>query len=156
VPKATAKDQPLVSNPREGARTRRCIKHPQEDSPLSRKAKHGRITEDQPLASNPREGARTRQCIKHLREDSPLSRKAERGRIIEDQGRFDHLAKETQIWRSTPGPSPREQPLTRCQRSLGSLKHRRFHVREGLAFLNDEEGPVNRHARQFAISCWHR
>jgi hypothetical protein len=174
VPKAPAKDQPLVSNPREGARTRRCIKHPREDShlsrkakdgritedqpfvsnpregarlrrcikhlrkdsPLSRKAKHGRITEDQPLVSNPREGARTRQCIKHPWEDSPLSRKAERGRIIEHQGRSDHLAKETQIRRSAPGPSPREQPLTRCRRSLGSLKRRRFHVREGPASLN--------------------
>jgi hypothetical protein len=194
VPKAPAKDQPLVSNPREGARTHRCIKHPQEDSPLSRKAKHGRITEDQPLVSNPREGARMRRCIKHPREDSPLSRKAkhggitkdqplvsnpcegartrrcikhpwedspllrkaERGRIIEDQGRSNHLVKETQIQRSTPGPSPCKQPLTRCRRSLGSLKHRRFHVREGPASLNDEEGPMNRHAQQFALSCWHR
>jgi hypothetical protein len=156
VPKAPAKDQPLVSNPREGTRTHRCIKHPRGDSPLSRKAKHGRTTEDQPLVSNPREGTRTRRCIKHPRGDSPLSRKAKRGKTIEDQGRSDHLAKETQIRRSAPGPSPREQPLTRCRRSLGSLKHRRFHVREGLASLNDEEGPVNRHVRQFALSCWHR
>jgi hypothetical protein len=153
VPKAPAKDQPLVSNPREGARTRRCIKHPREDSPLSRKAKHGRITEDQPLVSNPREGARTRRCIKHPREDSTLSRKAKRGRIIEDQGRSDHLAKEAQIRRSAPGPSPHEQPLTRCRQSLGSLKRRCFHLREGPASLNDEEGPVNRHTRQFALSC---
>jgi hypothetical protein len=86
----------------------------------------------------------------------PLSRKAKRGRIIEDQGRSDHLAKETQIQRSVPGPSPREQPLTRCRRSLGSLKRRHFHVREGPASLNNEEGPVNHHARQFALSCWHR
>jgi hypothetical protein len=111
---------------------------------------------DQPLVSNPREGTRTRRCIKHPRGDSPLSRKAKRGRTIEDQGRSDHLAKETQIQRSAPGPSPREQPLTRCRRSLGSLKRRRFHVREGPASLNDEEGPVNHHTRQFALSCWHR
>jgi hypothetical protein len=156
VPKAPAKDQPLVSNPREGTRTRRCIKHPRGDFPLSRKAKHGRITEDQPFVSSPHEGARTRRCIKHSREDCPLSRKAKRGRTIEDQGRSDHLAKEMQIRRSAPGPSPREQPLTRCRRSLGSLKCRRFHVREGPASLNDEEGLVNRHARQFALSCWHR
>jgi hypothetical protein len=83
----------------------------------------------------------------------PLSKKAKHGRIIEDQGRSNHLAKETQIRRSTPGPSPREQPLTRCRWSLGSLKRRRFHVCEGPASLNDEEGPVNRHARQFALSC---
>jgi hypothetical protein len=113
VPKAPAKDQPLVSNPREGTRTRRCIKRPRGDSPLSRKAKHGRITEDQPLMSNPREGARTRRCIKHPREYCPregartcrcikhpweyfpLSRKAKRVRTIEDQGCNDHLAKET-------------------------------------------------------------
>jgi hypothetical protein len=149
-------DQPLVSNPHKGAKMRRCIKHPREDSPLSRKAKHGRITKDQPLVSNPREGAKTRRCIKHLREDSPLSRKAKRGRTIEDRGHSDHLAKETQIWRSAPGPSPHEQPLTRCRRSQGSLKRRHFHVREGPASLNDEEGPVNRHARQFSLSCWHR
>jgi hypothetical protein len=145
-----------VSNPREGTRTRRCVKHPWGDFPLSRKAKHGRITEDQPLVSNPHEGARTRRCIEHPREDFPLLRKAKRGRTIEDQGLSDHLAKETQIRRSAPGSSPREQPLTRCRRSLGSLKRRRFHVREGLASLNDEEGPMNRHARQFALSCWHR
>jgi hypothetical protein len=156
VPKAPAKDQPLESNPCEGTRMRRCIKHSRGDFPLSRKAKHGRITEDQPLVRNPHEGARMRRCIKHPREDFPLSRKAKRGRTIEDQGRFDHLAKETQIWRSAPGPSPHEQPLKRCQRSLGSLKHRRFHIREGSASLNDEEGPVNCHARQFALSCWHR
>jgi hypothetical protein len=156
VPKAPAKDQRLVSNPHEGARTRRCTKHPQEDSPRSRKAKHGRITEDQPLVSNPHEGARMRRCIKHPREDFPLSRKAKHGRTIEDQGCSDHLAKETQIQRSAPGPSPREQPLTRCRRPLGSLNHRLFHVRESPASLNDEEGPVNRHARQFALSCWHR
>jgi hypothetical protein len=125
-------------------------------SPRSRKAKHGGITEDQRLVSNPHKGARMRRCTKHPQEDFPLSRKAKRGRIIEDQGRFDHLAKEMQIRRSALGPSPREQPLTRCRRSLGSLKRRRFHVREGPASLNDEEGPVNRHARQFALSCWHR
>jgi hypothetical protein len=85
VPKAPAKHQPLVGNPREGARTRQCIKHLREDCPLSRKAKHGRINEDQPLMSNPREGARTCRCIKHPREDSPLSRKAKHGRITEDQ-----------------------------------------------------------------------
>jgi hypothetical protein len=85
VPKAPAKDQPLVSNPREGARTHRCIKHSRGDSPLSRKAKHGRITEDHPLVSNPHEGARTHRCIKHPREDSPLLRKAKHGRITEDQ-----------------------------------------------------------------------
>jgi hypothetical protein len=95
VPKAPAKDQPLVSNPREGTRTHRCTKHPRGDFPLSRKAKHGRITEDQPLMSNPHVGARTRQCIKHPWEDFPLTRKAKRGRTIEDQGRSDHLAKET-------------------------------------------------------------
>jgi hypothetical protein len=156
VPKAPAKDHRLVSNPHKGARTRRCTKHPQEDSPRSRKAKHGRITEDQHLVSNPHEGARMRRCTKHPQEDFPLSRKAKRGRIIEDQGRSDHLAEETQIWRSAPGPSPREQPLMRCRRSLGSLKRRRFHVREDPASLIDEEGPVNLHARQFALSCWHR
>jgi hypothetical protein len=156
VPKAPAKDQRLVSNPHKGARMHRCTKHPQEDSPRSRKAKHGRITEDQHLVSNPREGARMRRCTKHPQEDSPRSRKAKRGRIIKDQGHSDHLAKETQIRRSAPGPSPREQPLTRCRWSLGSLKRRRFHVREGPASLNDEEGPVNRHAWQFALSCWHR
>jgi hypothetical protein len=156
VPKAPVKDQPLVSNPREGTRTRRCIEHLRGDFSLSRKAKHGRITEDQPLVSNPRKGARTRRCIKHLWEDSPLSRKAKRGRTIEDQGRSDHLAKETQIRRSAPGPSPREQPLTRCRWSLGSLKRRRFHVREGPASLNDEEGPVNRHAWQFPLSYCHK
>jgi hypothetical protein len=156
VPKAPAKDQPLASNPREGTRTRRCIKQPRGDFPLSRKAKHGRIIEDQPLVSSPHEGARMHRCTKHPREDSPLSRKAECGMTIEDQGRSDHLAKETQIRRSAPGPSPREQPLTRCRWSLGSLKRRRFHVREGPASLNDEEGPVNRHAQQFALSCWHR
>jgi hypothetical protein len=148
--------QRLVSNPHEGTRMRRCTKHPQEDSPHSRKAKHGRITEDQHLVSNPHEGARMRRCTKHLQEDFPLSRKAKRGRIIEDQGRSDHFAKEAQIRRSAPGPSPREQPLTRCRRSLGSLNRRRFHVHEGPASLNDEEGPMNRHARQFALSCWHR
>jgi hypothetical protein len=82
----------------------------------------------------------------------PLSRKAKRGRIIEDQGRCNHLAKETQIRRSAPGPLPHEQPLTRYQQSLGSLKCRCFYVREGPASLNDEEGPVNRHAWQFALS----
>jgi hypothetical protein len=95
VPKAPAKDQPLVSNPREGTRTRRCIKHPRGDFPLSRKAKNGKITEDQPLVRNPHEGARTRRCIKHLREDFPLLRKVECDRTIEDQGHSDHLAKET-------------------------------------------------------------
>jgi hypothetical protein len=156
VLKAPAKDQCLVSNPHEGARTRRCTKHLQEDSPCSRKAKHGRIIEDQHLVSNPHEGARTRRCTKHPREDFPLSRKAKRGRIIEDQGRSDHLAKEMQIRRSALGPSPRDQPLTRCRRPLGSLKCRCFHVRESPASLNDEEGPVNHHARQFAVSCGHR
>jgi hypothetical protein len=156
VPKAPAKDQRLMSNPHQGASMRRCTKHPQEDSPRSRKAKYGRITEDQHLMSNPCEGARMRRCTKHPQKDSPRSRKAKRGRIIKDQGRSDHLAKETQIRRSAPGPSPREQPLMRCRRSLGSLKRRRFRVREGPTSLNNEEGPVNRHARQFALSCWHR
>jgi hypothetical protein len=85
-----------------------------------------------------------------------LSRKAKHGRIIEDHNRSNYLAKEMQIQRSMPGPSPCEQPLTRCRWSLGSLKRRRFHVREGPASLNNEEGPVNCHARQFALSCWHR
>jgi hypothetical protein len=85
-----------------------------------------------------------------------MHKASKRGRIIEDEGRSDHLAKETQIRRSAPGPSPREQPLTRCRQSLGSLKRRRFHIREDPASLKDEEGPVNRHARQFALSCWHR
>jgi hypothetical protein len=86
----------------------------------------------------------------------PSIEKAKSGRIIEDQGCSDHLAKEMQIRRAAPGPSPREKPLTRCQWSLGSLKHQRFHVRESPASLNDEEGPVNRHTRQFALSYWHR
>jgi hypothetical protein len=118
---------------------------------------------DQRLVSNPHEpheqpsrGSKEASMHKASTGRFPLSRKAKHGRIIEDQGRSDHLAKETQIWRSAPGPSPREQPLTRCRWSLGSLKHRRFHVREGPASLNDEEGPMNRHARQFALSCWHR
>jgi hypothetical protein len=111
---------------------------------------------DQRLVSNPHEGARMRRCTEHPQEDSLYSRKAKRGRIIEDQGCSDRLAKETQIWRSTPGPSPRDQPLTRCRRSLGSLKRRRFHIREGPASLNSEEGPVNRHVWQFALICWHR
>jgi hypothetical protein len=85
--------------------------------------------------------------LKHPQEDSPRLRKAKRGRITEDYSRSDHLAKDTQIQRSAPGPSPREQPLTRCRRSLGSLKRRRFRVHEGPASLNNEEGPVNHHAR---------
>jgi hypothetical protein len=118
---------------------------------------------DQRIVSNPHEpheqpsrGSKEASMRKASAGRFPLSRKAKRGRIIEDQGRSDHLAKETQIRRSAPDPSPCEQPLTRCRQSLGSLKHRRFHIREGPASLNDEEGPVNRHARQFALSCSHR
>jgi hypothetical protein len=118
---------------------------------------------DQHLVSNPHEprgqpsrGSKDASMHKASAGGSPLPRKAKHGRIIEDQGRSDHLAKETQIRRSVPGPSPHEQPSTRWRWSLGSLKHRRFHVREGPGSLNDEEGPVFHHARQFALSCWHR
>jgi hypothetical protein len=119
--------------------------------------------EDQRLVSNPHEhceqpsrGSKDTSMHKASAGRFPLSRKAKRGRITEDQGCSDHLAKETLIQRSTPGPSPCEQPLTRCRQSLGSLKRQRFHVREGPASLNDEEGPVNRHMGQFALICWHR
>jgi hypothetical protein len=118
---------------------------------------------DQHLVSNPHEprgqlsqGSKDASTHKASAGRFPLPRKAKRGRIIEDQGRSDHLAKEMQIRRSAPGPSPREQPLTRCRQSLGSLKRRCFHVREGPASLNDKEGPVNHHVQQFALSCWHR
>jgi hypothetical protein len=46
VRKAPAKDQHLVSNPHEVQGRVDAPKHPQEDSPRLRKAKHGRITED--------------------------------------------------------------------------------------------------------------
>jgi hypothetical protein len=125
VPKAPAKDQPLVSNPRKGARTHRCIKHPQGDYPLSRKAKHGRITEDQPLVSNPHEGAKMRRCIKHPREDFPLSRKDKHGRITEDQPLMSNPHEGARMRRCIK--HPREDfPLSRKDASMHKASTGRF------------------------------
>jgi hypothetical protein len=54
------------------------------------------------------------------------------------------------------GPSPHEHPLLQCCAPLGSLQHRRLHVRESSSFPHAKEGPVYRHVQQFALNCWHK